>query len=247
MRADCLAAKSVATGLLIAAGGICAALAASASAQCSVTDQQIRAQYSKASLVALMSGDRDRYQALERQLPRELSPGCRGALAELEPVRTRCTPAEKATVMNRYELAMQAALRVDAMQMFGQMEQMERDVSPACWLAVNRHTDPGVQSACSTAELDHLASMASPVLRAAKRAIVANDMGPRLQASQAAAAPLSQACFQALMRLQQQRQPPPAPGRAARPQMPGNVIDLGGGNYSVPGVGACTSSGCVAF
>lgn len=218
---------------------------APASAQCSTSDQQVLSQDSKASLGALMSGDLKLYQALEQGLPAKLSPSCSSVLAQLQPVRVKCTSEEKRRVLGRYQKAIQAALNVDAMNMIGQMQAMERDVTPACWLAVNRHTDPSVLRACNAKELDHLASMASPALQASKIALTTSDMGPMMKVSQQITAPLSQACGQALMALQPK--PQPNPYASPKKQMPGNVIDHGGGNYSVPGLGACTSSGCMAF
>ena len=214
------------------------------SAPCSDADQQIRSRYQAASSDALKAGNLDRFRMLEQSLPGELSAACRRALEQMEPMRARCTADEKVAVLRHYQAIMQAAWSGDVMSIFSYMENLEQVLSPQCWLATNRHIDPNVQRACTPAELDHLASFAGPVVRATARLISSGDFAPLIEIQQAALTPLSQNCGNALVQLQQSKNN--RPNQASRYQ-PENVIDHGGGTYSVPGSGACTPSGCMVY
>ena len=232
------------TVAIAAAGaGATHALAQNISA-CSPTDQELISNYSRATLGALMASDLARYRKLSRELPGKLSPACRTILSQVEPMRVKCTEEEKETVLEHYQAVLQAALGMDAMGALEQMQDLEESLSPPCWLAVNRHVDPRVQNACSAAELDHLATFAGPVLRATAQALSTYDPAPLLQLVQAATALLSPNCTNALARFQQEVQRSP---NRARQYEPSNVLDHGGGTYSVPGLGACTPSGCMAY
>ena len=213
-------------------------------AGCTAMDQQIRTQYHEAAQAALLTGDLERYGQLQQSVAQKVSAGCRTALRQLEPMRVRCTAEEKTTVLEHYRAVMQAAYSMDLMRIFAVMEELEQAVSPQCWHATNRHTDPQVQNACTAAELDHLASFAGPILRATAHALTTEDVGPLIELGQRAMAPLSQTCGYALARLQQAKQSTSQPSRQYEPT---NVLDHGGGTYSVPGLGACTPSGCMAY
>ena len=198
----------------------------------SAADQTLRSHYQEASLSALMSGDLNRYQSLQQSLPDALSSSCRRVLDQLEPMRVACSAQEKNAVLQHYQAIMQAAWSGDVMGIFAYMENLEATVSRECWLASNRHTDSRVQAACTGPELDHVATFTGPVLRATSRMLSTGDIGPVLQLSEQMSAPLSQDCMGALQRLQIERQ---QGGQSqTRGYGPTNVLDHGGGTYSVP-------------
>ncbi len=230
----------------VAVSGICATdVLGTDLPACSPADEEIRSQYAGATQSALVAGNLDRYRQLQRDLPAKLSPPCRKLLDRLEPVRVQCTADEKDEVLGHYQSVMEAAWNGDVMGLLSELQDLEETVSPQCWLATNRHTDPRVQNACSAIELDHMASFAGPILRATSRMLEAGDLGPILQLGQALVAPLSSACSSAVARLQQQVQA--SSTSPAKRYQPANILDHGGGTYSSPGLGACTPSGCMSY
>jgi hypothetical protein len=123
---------------------------------------------------------------------------------------------------------------------------LEDGLSPACWTAVNYPVDPAVQLACSSTELNILASASRKLLSAYRALLTSGDFSPLMQVSlNLANTQLSRVCAAALQQAQNPYQQQWKGGMA----LPGvsNVYDHGGGTYSVPGVGACTPSGCMAF
>lgn len=231
--------------LISAATAVIAVYSPTAEAQaCSAADDQVRAQYQQASLQALMSGDLSQYRSLQQSLPGALSSPCRTRLDQLEPMRVRCTAQEKSTVLAHYQAIVQAVQNVDLDRVFDVIGNLEATVSRPCWLATNRHTDPQVVNACTVGELDHLAEFAGPILRATRVAMNTLDAGPLIQLTQQLAAPLSQHCYAAIIQNQQKVQ---QAQNAANAYLPQNVYDHGGGTYSVPGTGACTSTECIAY
>jgi hypothetical protein len=210
---------------------------------CSAADQQVRSQYESESLRALVTGDLNKYQNLQQSLPHQLSSSCRQILNQMEPMRVKCTAQEKNAVLEHYQAVTEAGFSGDVMRIFAIMENLEATLSKACWDATNRPTDPRVQGACTAEELDHVASFAGPMRRATSR-FLTGDLGSILQLSQQMYAPLSQHCTSVLQRVQQERQQAQNPARQYGSE---NVLDHGGGTLSVPGLGACTPSGCMAY
>jgi hypothetical protein len=211
---------------------------------CSSSDQKLISSYSEAAVEALVAGDLRRYVELSRELEAKLSSDCRAALAQSEPVRGKCSAHEKEVVLSHYEAMMQAARNGDPIRVFRLFENLEESLSPPCWIALNRIQDAGVQRACSSSELNLVASTAGPFMRAAERFLTTGDLSQTLELLQGLNARLSPACGAALA--QSQRQAPQAPGSGGEYRPPG-VLDHGGGTYSVPGLGACTPSGCMTF
>lgn len=228
----------------VAAACLAASSAVAHAQGCSTEDDQIRAQYQQASLQALLSGDLTRFASLQESLPGRLSTSCRARLNQLEPMRVKCTAQEKSRVMEGYRAVFAAAQSGNVMRMFDVLEGLEATVSSQCWLAANRQSDPRALSACTASELDHLASFAGPTLRASRILLSTFDPMPLLRLNQQMVAPLSQSCQAALARVQQAAQMAQPQPRSYRPP---SVLDHGGGTYSVPGMGACTPSGCVTY
>lgn len=212
---------------------------------CSQEEAGIRAQYEAASLEALRRGDMNRYRDMKLSLEGELSPSCRRLLDEVEPMRVQCSAQEKELVLQHYSAVFQAAQNLDVMRVIDVMLHLEAEISQQCWVAANRHIDPQVVAACTGRELDHIASFAGPTLRMTRGLLTGSnvDLNAALTLGQGMTAPLSQGCNQALANIQQ----PPGPAPDPFNYGPRNVIDHGGGTYSVPGTGACSSAGCIAY
>jgi hypothetical protein len=105
--------------------------------------------------------------------------------------------------------------------------------------------DKTVVNTCTTEELDFMASRASPVIRAF-HAAVQGDLGPLAELQQEIDENVSTTCLTAVQSLQR-RQMPTYRATPSVPIRPSAVYDHGGGTYSMPGVGACTPTGCMAF
>lgn len=212
---------------------------------CSASDQKLISHYSNAAVKALVSGDMERSVEVMQELDQKLSPGCLRELAQSQPVRTNCSLDEKKITLAHYEAVIQAISNADFMRMFDLVDHLEDSISRVCWIAVNYPQDAGVRQACSSSELTLIASAAGPARQAFKSILMAGDFTQTVELLQALSEKLSIDCQSALSRVQQ---PPPPPGRINRTQvMPGSIQDHGGGTYVMPGVGACTPSGCMSF
>lgn len=209
---------------------------------CSASDDQISKINQADSLEALLIGDLNQYLSLQQTLPGKLSSSCRSSLDQREPMRVNCTLQEKNIVLRHYSKVIVAALNEKPSRAISVMLNLEAAVSQQCWLAVNRHIDSRVLNACTAAELDHAASFSGPMFLAAQVALNTGDSTQVLQLTQNLKASLSQYCIRTI---QQVAAEPPVEERS--PGMPGNVIYHGGGTYSVPGTGACTTAGCIAY
>jgi hypothetical protein len=210
---------------------------------CSSADQQSITSYTKATIAALTASDLPRYRKISRELPGMLSPACQKILNQIEPMRVKCSEAEKESVLQHYKAVFEAVSYMDPMSALARMEDLEDSVSSSCWLAINRHIDPRVTNVCSSKELDHLASFAGPIMRQTQQLLKTLDPAPFLQLVQAVTAPLTKPCLEGLGQLQAIK----ATQSKAMQNLPSNVLDHGGGTYSVPGLGACTPSGCMAY
>ncbi len=240
-------ATSRGAALLAALAGIVVLIATPANAQtCSANEVQTRAQYDEAALAALMSGDMYRYRNIKLELDQRLSSECRQLLDLIEPMRVRCSAQEKSAVLQHFHAVFEAAQYADILRVLNVMLNLENSVSQQCWIASNRHIDTRVVSACTGPELDHIASFTGPWLRMTRDLLTGGnvDLGFAFTLGDQITGPLSQQCNHALAVYQQENTPSPTnPGSYG----PSSVIDHGGGTYSVPGTGACSSSGCIAY
>lgn len=215
---------------------------------CSASDQKLISTYSSAAVEALVAGNLERSIALSQQLDQKLSPGCLKELARSEPVRSNCSVDEKKIALTHYEGVIEATLRSNIARVFALLDDLEQSLSQKCWIAVNYPQDAEVQQACSSSELTLIASAAGPARQALKRAMMTGDVSDTFQLLQQLSARLSGDCQTALAQAQakaQQKQQ--YPGGSPRPQMPDAIQDHGNGTYVMPGVGACTNNGCMAF
>ena len=196
---------------------------------CSSADDQVRGQFQRASLAALSTGNLNGYSRLQESLPGRLSSSCRSQLNRLEPVRVNCTAQEKNEVLQHFQASIQTVLRGDVLQVFAILDDLEASVSGQCWLASMRHTDPRVVNACTGAEMDHMASFASPILRATRAMLTTGDLS-LAQLSLRVLERLSQNCIGALAQLQAEAQQPQNQATASLP----GVLDHGRGGVNAP-------------
>jgi len=217
--------------------------------ECTGADHTRAAVYTDAAVKALLQqGDTEKFIALLREMESGFSQECRAALDRQQPVRVRCTATERELVLKHYDAIIGAAYQGDVPRMFALFQNLEASVSPTCWLALNQHDDPRVRKICSAAELDAMASYAGPAMRAMQRMLMTGDTSQLLQLAQESTAQLSPECAQAVAQAQQKAAAAQQPAGGAKPPMSlPNVLDHGGGTLSVPGVGACTPSGCMAY
>ena len=215
---------------------------------CSTADIEIFQSTNTESVQALLNGDLTQFRTLQREMPSLLSASCRDELNRLQPMRLHCSDTEKNKVLTHLLAATQSGYSGDFVHALDLMIHLEDNVSTDCWLAAMRHTDPKVLNSCSTAELDHMSGLAGPLIRATRNLLETLDFTELLNLTQQGLAPISQGCQYALAEFQQkQNQQLPNGGNSPGSYRPNNVYDHGGGTYSVPGTGACTSSGCIAF
>jgi hypothetical protein len=156
-----------------------------------------------------------------------------------------CSAHEIDEVLNHLQAVVQASATLDVMRIIDVWLNLEQTVSSDCWLAANRHVDPRVVNACTVAELDHTASFAGPMLRAARELFRAGDMMSLLDVSNRVFSGLSGSCVYAMQAVQAQAQHQMSQGSPAG-TIP-SVLDHGGGTFSVPNMGSCGPSGCIAF
>lgn len=223
---------------------------------CSASDRALMVTAFEAQMEALASGDLDGYAQLSRGMEASLSRACRSGLDKLAPARTRCSAHERELLLSGVQAIMEAAAQGDLEKTVELLGTLGESVSQSCWLAVNRPQHPALQRACTSPELDAIAGLAGPSIRASADLWTTGDIGAYLESIQELenqlTAALSPKCEGALVQLQQQNQSPslpppgkPSPGNPS--ERPSFVQDHGGGTYSVSGVGACTPSGCMAF
>lgn len=217
---------------------------------CSAEDLQRAEARAERAVQALLEGDTERFVRLSRAADAKLPPACRALMVRRQPAMLKCTAEERETTLSSYVDMMTAALVGDLPHYFELAEELEESLSPACWIAVNRHQDARVVQACSEQELDTMASGAGPMMRALEQATYTGDFIPMLQIVGLATSALSPACSAALSDFQRRSQmaqgpwPSPASSQVGLP----SVMDHGGGTFSMSGVGGCSpTSGCVAF
>lgn len=215
-------------------------------ARAACTDQDVAAIVSRtnAANAAIRAGSVEGYVQAMRAANAQVPADCRPVLDRLQPMATRCSAAEKRVAMDAFGSMMRAAPAHDWRRMVTAYDALERAVTPGCWIAINLRTEPDVVVNCRPAELERLASLAGPLIRATGRAADTGDASGVLQVLGGMPA-LTPRCQGAIQR----NTPRPAAqaGGRPRPNAPGSVNDHGGGLYSVPGVGACGPSGCMAF
>jgi len=217
---------------------------AQSSPACSEKEQGLIASNSKAAVEALVGGNFGRYITLLQELDTKLSSSCLALQAVGQPARTKCSADEKKTALADYQAMLAAVLNLDLMQVFQLSEHLEKSVSQQCWNALNYPQDPGMQRACTSSELNLIASAATPLRRATELALTQLDFSG-FAFMQSLNQHLSENCQVAWMRANNAAGG--AGGNNGAVNRPSGVIDHGGGTFSAPGVGACTPSGCMAF
>jgi hypothetical protein len=214
-----------------------------AAAGCSSSDQQLISSYSEAAVKAFVSRDLKRYVNLMQELEAKVSSNCRAELAQSEPRRGKCSLDERKTVLSHYQAIIKAAWNGDINRLFLLFENLEESLSRPCWIALNRSQDARVQKTCSSSEVDLIASYSGPMTRSVKQFLISGDVSQLIGLQQDMYTKISPACQTALANVQKSTQNQPG----SREYLPPGVLDHGGGTYSVPGMGACTSSGCMAY
>jgi len=195
-----------------------------------------------AANAAIRAGNLKQYVQAMRDSNAQVPAECRPVLDRLQPMATRCMAEEKRLAMDAFAIMMRAAPVGDVRRMLAAYDALERAVTPRCWIGINLRNEPDVVSNCSPAELEGLAALAGPAMRATGHAFATGDFSALFQVLSALPA-FSPACNAAIAR----NTPPPQAHGRPRLGAPGGVNVHGNGTYSVPGVGACTPSGCMAF
>ena len=214
---------------------------------CSSSDQKLVSSYTQSAVDALVAGDLKRSLQLSQELDAKLSSACLAGFAQSQPARVKCSANEKQTTVDHYKAMMQSLLGGDAIRYLRLWRHLAESVSQPCWIALNYPQDAGVQRGCSSSELNLIASSAGPSIQASLRLLEKLDFTETIQLVQYLSARLSPGCQAALAEAQRkaQIQTPNTPrGSVNRPS---GVLDHGGGTYSMPGFGACTPGGCLAY
>ena len=210
---------------------------------CSSSDQKLISSYTQAAVDAVVAGDLNRALQISQALEAKLSSACLAGFAQSQPARVRCSANEKQTALVHYKAMMQAVLGSDYILYLRLWGHLQESLSEACWLALNYPQDAGVRQACSSSELNLIASSAGPSIQASLRLMTSLDFTETLRLLQFMSARISPGCQRAMAEAQRISTPGPSGGL----NRPSGVMDHGGGTYSVAGVGACTPSGCMAF
>jgi len=218
---------------------------------------------------ALLRGENDKAVDLTRAMDVGLSQACRAALDQDQPVRVRCSLDERKVAVRQLAAMMAAGFRNDRREFFASFRGLEASVSSDCWLAINQTEDPRLRQACSASDLDVMASFAGPFGRVAERAMArarpgevpdTTELEPLLEEEYSK---VSRKCQLAWDRIAEEalkaakaefdpatparKESSPGPNFGNGLQMPPRVYDLGRGNFSAPGIGACGPGGCVVF
>jgi hypothetical protein len=211
---------------------------------CSASEQQRIDARRQRAIGDLKAGKLAGYRELLRTPDPELSPECRRAQERDFPASTKCTQTEKGLILSSTGEAMDAARSGNLERVIVVIETLYDRLSPACWTAMSYPLDPAVQRACSSEELSLMASSSGRSVAALRVLRTRGDPSPMLQVSLELLSRLSPECVGAVTVAQQAAQ---QRWRGSPPPGVSNVYDHGGGTYSMPGVGACTPSGCMAF
>jgi hypothetical protein len=232
---------------------------------CSSADQQRYSKYRGFIEQALLRGENGKAIDLSRDMDVGLSRACRAALDRDQPVRVRCSLNERKVTLQQLTAMMAAGFQNDRKKFFASFKDLEASVSSDCWLSINQTGDPRLRQACSASDLDVMASYAGPFGRVAERAIArarpgevpdTTELEPLLEEEYSK---VSRKCQLAWDRIAEEaltaakaevdRPPPsrPVPSFGNGLQMPPRVYDLGRGNFSAPGIGACGPGGCIVF
>lgn len=212
-------------------------------AGCTPADQQRAIDYQSAGADRLVQQDLDGYMRLVAEFERGLGKRCMAALERAQPDRKRCTLAERKLAIEGIALQYRYAAAGQLDAIFEASEALEQQLSRGCWLAINQPTAAVVRGACSPGELDQIAAHASPLRDAMRVMLSTLDVGPFLNVTSSMFNAVSPPCQQAMQQAVAQAQ---SSGRSSLP-MEGRVLDHGNGTYSVPGLGACTPSGCMSY
>lgn len=220
----------------------------SAGQGCTEDDRAQVAVAEHAAIHRLQNQDLAGYQEVLESLDSELSASCRAQLNRMFPARTRCTSAEKDVAMLRLRRAFTAAAAGEIGRTLDALSSIQDDVSEECWLALNYPTHPKVQATCDGDERAFLARASGPALEALEALYHSGDPDPAINVASAMVSHVSAECLAAV---REANAPPDggsaSPGPSPAPPAVSNVYDHGGGTYSMPGVGACTPTGCMAF
>lgn len=208
-----------------------------------VAEREILAE-AMSGLAAADAGDVQSYLAATRNL-KSRPAECRSVLERLQPVALLCSEAEANALIKGTNQFAEASATGNVQEFLAIYDRIEQAVTPACWQAMHRHSHPVVVSACSTEDLDRLATHAPEVLRATMIAAVTLDTGRMLQVQATMVSLMQSLPSPCLDAIKSASKPQPG-GPSAGGGMPG-VYDHGAGAYSVPGVAYCGASGCVAL
>ena len=194
----------------------------------------------------LVKGNAAAFVAASRRTEAGLSVPCRAAVEREQPMRTRCSADERILVLKGSQLMVASAAAGNLEGVFVTFFKLDELLSQECWIAVNRPEHPYIRASCTGPELDRIASYAAPVMKATYNVLAMGDLLSLLVVVQEIQSKLSPACATAVQRAQQEGTFGQAP-RSGRPTPLPGVYDHGGGTLSVPGVGACTPTGCMSF
>ena len=229
--------------LALAAMGFACSVHAQLPAQCSGQDVAAYGTYQEELLIALLNDYSQQVVSLTENLMQRLSPTCHTALQRQYPASSQCTRAERSLVLEHFSQIYSAAATGNLPAVFSIYYQLEGSVSHGCWVAANRHTDAEVVNRCSDKELDSMAASTGPLLRGTERLLTQMDMSV-IALTQQVLSGLSPGCLASLQDYQARQQGGSSPASSGGAR---GVINHGDGRLTVPNVGSCTQSECIAF
>jgi hypothetical protein len=244
--------KSILVYIIFFISSVSAAYCEEMPESCSGLEKSLISQYNNEAINALKKGDSTKYINLMNELEGKLSADCQLGINKLEPARDSCTKSEKEIVLTYFKDLISAILNgdININLMIRLYENLEQSISHKCLIATYRNQDPRLKKACSSKDFDTIASYAGQILRTAERAMTTLDPTESINLTQEIYTNISDECSSILTQIQLGNQPAGidrGPGTPQTIKMPEQVIDHGGGTYSVPGVGACGFGGCMAF
>lgn len=211
---------------------------------CTADEQERITVVQHAAILRLQDYDLAGHQALLESLDAALSASCRAELNRIYPARTRCTTLEREAAITRLHRVVIAAAAGEAGRVLDALSAIDDAVSEECWLALNYSTRAAVHASCDSSERAFLARASRPALTALHIAYHTGDRGPAAEVADAMDSNVTEDCRTAVQAVHAATEGGPA---AAGTPAVSNVYDHGNGTYSVPGVGACTPSACMAF
>lgn len=163
------------------------------------------------------------------------------AMLSYAEAQSGCSLKDRNLLSSYFEALMEAVQADDISQYFQLLAELEKKLSPSCHAAIVQSQQQKPE--CSVEETNLISSSFEDILQALMNGDVPRYAGLLEDLENE----LSESCRAALVQLQQGQLSRQTPRFPTRPNPPPAVLDHGNGTFSVPGVGACSSTECIPF